>query len=170
MRLDPLLDRLSSPIAIFVVVLLVAFVALRFFIPQWLERTPKVAHKPLLTRAEHRFLRILTEALPGYMICPQVAMGALLKVADDVDKRQVLATRNKFSQKIVDFAIVDPADGSVVALVELDDSSHDTARDRRRDAMLYRAGYRVERFSNRPFPDVPFVRDRMMSAPVEVLS
>lgn len=169
MRFAPLLDRLSSPIVIFAVVLFVAFVGLRFAIPLMLDRTPKVEHKPLLTRAEHRFLGILGEALPGYMICPQVAMGALLKVSDEVDKRQVLATRNKFSQKIVDFAIVDPADGNVVALVELDDSSHDTTRDRCRDAMLNRAGYRVERFSNRPFPDVPFVRDRMMSAPVEVL-
>ncbi|WP_457350897.1 DUF2726 domain-containing protein [Sphingomonas sp. UYP23] len=56
-----------------------------------------------------------------------------------------LRTRYKFSSKIVDFVIEDRASGAILALVELDDRSHDAARDRQRDAMTASAGYRTVR-------------------------
>lgn len=55
--------------------------------------------------------------------------------------------RNRFSQKIVDFVIEDRATGGILALVELDDRSHDALRDRQRDAMTASAGYRTIRLA-----------------------
>ena len=52
---------------------------------------------------------------------------------------------NTFSQKIVDFVIEDRASGAILALVELDDRSHNAFRDRLRDAMTASAGYRTIR-------------------------
>ena len=125
-----------------------------------LRNGPAVVARPLLTEAELRFLHVLADALPDLSISCQVAMGALLRPEKGLDKRTWWSTYGRFSQMIVDFVAVDPVDGSVVALVELDDRSHSVAKDDARDARLHRAGYTVIRFGNRPWPTVTRVRER----------
>ena len=88
-----------------------------------------------------------------YRIHAQVAMGALLKAPARLGRRSSFADRNGFSQKIVDFVIHDLATGAVIALVEVDDYSHDAARDRKRDAMTTRAGYLTIRISGLDQPN-----------------
>lgn len=99
---------------------------------------PASVAKPFLTRREAAMLRALEQVLPMYRIHAQVAMGALLKAPAGLGRRASFADRNSFSQKIVDFVIHDPTTGKVIALVEVDDYSHDIARDRKRDAMTAR--------------------------------
>ena len=151
-----LLVRGAMMIAILVAVLLILYL--------WHlvggQAVPRVVARPLLTAAELRFSHVLAEALPGYWINGQVAMGALLRPEQGLDKRAWWSTYGRFSQMIVDFVVVDPAGGHVVAIVELDDRSHSVARDAARDAMLQRAGYTVLRVSNRPWPTVARVRER----------
>jgi very-short-patch-repair endonuclease len=67
------------------------------------------------------------------------------------------ATRNLFNRKIADFVICDRA-LQVVAVVELDDSSHKnkSEEDQQRDALLTAAGYRVIRYKS--VPDIDRVR------------
>lgn len=142
-----------------------AIAAIRLLARGVLSSVPRVAFRPMLSPAERRFLLVLIDALPGFIICPQVGMGALLKVDRSVEDKQFWATRNRFSQKIVDYALVDPASGNVVCLIELDDRTHDRARDEARDAMLKRAGYTVVRFANRPFPTVRSVCDALAFDP-----
>ena len=158
-------DLLSSPL-LWVCLGGCALVAIRLLAGSLQSPVPRVAFKEMLTSAERQFLVVLINALPDFVICPQVAMGALLKVESGVENKQFWVTRNKFSQKIVDYAVVDPSDGRVLVLIELDDRSHDASRDRDRDAMLARAGYLVERFGNRPFPNVSTVRERFAFDPV----
>ena len=122
---------------------------------------PRVVARPLMTQAELRFLHVLTEALPGYFIACQVSMGALLRPDARLQGRDWWATYGRFSQKIVDFVVIDRGTGSVVVVIELDDRSHNTAKDEARDAMLFHAGYNVVRFGNRPWPTAARVRERL---------
>lgn len=123
---------------------------------------PRVVARPLLTGVELRFLHVLTEAMPGHFIASQVSMGALLRPEAGIKGRDWWAIYGRFSQKIVDYALIDRGTGGVIALIELDDRSHVVARDAARDAMLQRAGYTVVRFGNRPWPTVESIRQRLV--------
>lgn len=118
---------------------------------------PRFVRKRLLTDNEARVLRFLETALPGHRVMTQVAMGALLD-AGETDRKRARATRNRFAQKIVDFAIVTRDTTEVIALVELDDRTHRPAKDVKRDAMTAEAGYRTIRIPSRPRPTDASVR------------
>ncbi|MBY0375296.1 MAG: hypothetical protein K2Q23_14970, partial [Bryobacteraceae bacterium] len=57
-----------------------------------------------------------------------------------------------------DFVVQDRSSGSVVALIEVDESSHVARRDQDRDAMTQRAGYTTIRIPARAKPALPDVR------------
>lgn len=127
------------------------------------DATPKVERRALMTPAELRFFRQLAATLPHRWVFPQVAIGALLNARGGQDQRAFRAARNAFSQKIVDFAVADPADGRVLYIVELDDRSHETRReaDARRDAMLNVARYDVVRIPTKPWPSGRIIAERL---------
>ncbi len=102
-------------------------------------RLPKVAAKAIMTDNELRFWALLRVASAPLHVAPQVAMGALLKVAGG-EQRGRTGARNSFAQKMVDFVLLDDG-GQVRLLVELDDRMHNTAKDKARDAMTASAGY-----------------------------
>ncbi|EIM28602.1 DUF559 domain-containing protein [Microvirga lotononidis] len=57
-------------------------------------------------------------------------------------------------------ALLEPdLDQRPIAVVELDDSTHDPARDRKRDAILNSCGYRVIRFEFCQKPTVSQIRE-----------
>ncbi|RVT38681.1 DUF2726 domain-containing protein [Sphingobium algorifonticola] len=97
--------------------------------------------KPFMTQREQAMLAVLEHVLPMYRIHAQVAMGALLKVSSVPGRRVTPADWNPFARKIVDFVVEDPTTGRVVALIEIDDRSHDDEKDRQRDKMTAQAGY-----------------------------
>ncbi len=117
-----------------------------------------VARRFMTTR-EQAMLAALEHILPMYRIHAQVAMGALLKVPSVPGRRVTPADWNPFARKIVDFVVEDPTTGRVIALIEVDDSSHDADKDRERDMMTARAGYRTVRIPARTGPTVPAVFD-----------
>lgn len=139
-------DLLSYiPFAI-VALLVLATIAVAF---RRKRRGPPVRAQALLTSAEQQFLTKMELALPAYRVLAQVSMGALLQPKKEIkDRKERLRARNAYSQKIVDFVVADRHHCRVVALVELDDTSHDADRDANRDAMLESAGYTVVRFSD----------------------
>ena len=106
----------------------------------------RIERKRLMTPAEVRFWHVLEAALPEYRVFGQVAMGALLKPVAGLSKKDWWSTFGRFSQKVVDFVVVEAATGNVVAVVELDDHSHDRLKDAARDVLLDRGGYLVVRF------------------------
>ena len=101
--------------------------------------------KPLLTAREQGMFALLVDALPEYAILAQISFGALLRA-------KTRAARNRFDRKIADFAICDKKTAEVLALIELDDSSHrgKEEQDAARDDMLTRAGYTVLRYERVP--------------------
>ena len=106
---------------------------------------PNVRSKPLMTDRERAALQIIERVLPHARIYVQVSMGALLQPARGTSQRDYLSVRNRFSQKIVDFVVEDRSSGKILALVELDDRSHNAIRDVMRDRMTASAGYRTIR-------------------------
>jgi hypothetical protein len=96
--------------------------------------------KSLMTKHELAFWRLLVAAAKPLNVAPQVAMGALVKTNRGLDKKQWRVARNSFDRKIVDFVLFDD-DGEVRLLVELDDSTHNDAKDAARDRITAAARY-----------------------------
>lgn len=101
------------------------------------KRLPAIRAKPILTKTEREFFNRLLNALPDYHVFPQVAFGAILKTTK---------ARGRFSQKITDFVVCDKDTLEILAIIELDDKTHNLQKDKARDAMLNAAGYRTIRF------------------------
>jgi very-short-patch-repair endonuclease len=117
--------------------------------------------KALLTPNEKEFFGRLRRAVPEYAVQSQVCMGALMEGRHTSGKH--LRTRAKFSQKIVDYALLDD-NLEVVLLIELDDRTHDPKKDAARDAMTNQAGYRTLRVESRAKPAVPELRKLILKA------
>ncbi|MBC7380819.1 MAG: DUF2726 domain-containing protein [Burkholderiaceae bacterium] len=114
----------------------------------------KFKQKTLLTPNELEFLVRLEAAAPELRFFPQVAMGALLDPALPCsESKAYFWLRGMFSQKIVDFVAQRRNDGSIVAIIELDDRTHDSFKDAMRDEMLQSAGYRIVRWHSKTKPD-----------------
>lgn len=120
----------------------------------------QIERKRLMTPSEVRFWHRLETALPDHRIFGQVSMGALLKPVRGLSRSDWWSNYGRYSQKIVDFVVVDAASGEVVAIVELDDASHNRSADLARDTLLGRGGYPVLRFDVRRFPSVLAIRSR----------
>ena len=94
----------------------------------------------------------LVEAFPEYVVLAEVAFSALLYARGQ-------GTRNAFNRLRADFVVCDKS-FRVVAVIEVDDSTHDNKvgreKDAARDVMLEGAGYRVLRY--RSVPDVERLR------------
>ncbi len=136
------------------------FAALAALLVLWLlfgRRKPWLAQirsKPLLTDNELEFFNRLARALPRYYIFPQVALGAIMDVNSQLPAQQRRAIRARFDRKIADFIICEPRTLKVLAIIELDDRTHDPRRDRERDAITEAAGIRTLRYSSREKPSV----------------
>lgn len=128
----------------------------RQWVSHWLEPLRK---KRILTDNEREFFGRLRRALgQTYDVIPQVAMGALIDV--DLPQTHPLywQIRGQFSQKIVDFVVLDKRTGTVITLIELDDRTHDARKDAARDAMTAAAGLRTLRFESRAKPSEAQIR------------
>lgn len=110
---------------------------------------------PVLTKAEiafyHRLVRVLGR-IGGVDVFPQVAMGAIMDVQKNLDQNVRMSIRNRFDRKIIDFVVVD-AETRVLLIVELDDSTHESAKDRARDEITAAAGHRTMRIRGRAARD-----------------
>jgi very-short-patch-repair endonuclease len=89
---------------------------------------PLEAKPTVLTAAEQVLYRRLVTSLPEYIVLAQVQLLQVLKFKGGARSQ---ATLNRISQLSLDFLIVNP-DTSVVAAIELDDSTH--AREARKAA------------------------------------
>lgn len=104
-----------------------------------------VRARDLMTRRERSVRDFIEAAVPGARVHAQVSMGAILAPRGGLDRSRATSVRNRFSSKRVDFLLEDRASGRILALVELDDRTHDRAADAQRDRMTARAGYRTIR-------------------------
>lgn len=119
---------------------------------------PLEAKRPLLSEPERILYARLTQAFPQQIVLAQVQLLQALRF-----KRGSwnAAIANRISQLSVDFLIVKP-DTSIIAAVELNDSSHERATRQAADARkvhaLKSAGIPLVRFRVKQMPDVPSIQ------------
>ena len=106
-----------------------------------------------LTDREREMYFALCSALPECVVLAQVALSALITTDSQ-------STRNRFDRKVADFVICSKK-LTVVAIIELDDSTHEKKKiqDNDRDAMLRNAGYYTLRF--RTIPNAESIREEI---------
>ena len=122
-----------------------------------------------MTPNELEFLGRLEAAVPELRFHCQVAMGTLLdpEVAKRQDARAHMSARGMFSQKIVDFVAQHRSTGEVVAVIELDDRTHNSAKDESRDAMLRQGNYKVVRWHSKAKPEGRVIREALLVQRIE---
>jgi hypothetical protein len=119
-----------------------------------------VAARKLLTDREQSLYQGLVRLYPDHRIFIQVALSQLIDVPEDHPER--LSIRNRFSQLVADFVLC-RSDLSVVAVIELDDRSHER-RDRqdadaRKTKALVDAGLRLVRIPAGVLPSEEKLRE-----------
>jgi hypothetical protein len=109
--------------------------------------------KKLLSSVEQTLYQRLIRAFPEHVVLSQVALSQLVGVKKGPHFRAVW---NRYNRLVADFVICS-RDFSVVAVLELDDRSHDNpARqdaDRRKAAICEAAGIPLHRLNVNPLPN-----------------
>jgi len=107
---------------------------------------------PLSEREQVLYWR-LRKVLPEQMVLSQVAISRIVRVNRGKDARGWM---NRINRMTVDFLVCLP-DATIVAAIELDDSSHAApdrvAADAKKDKAMESAGIRLLRFSEIPTED-----------------
>jgi very-short-patch-repair endonuclease len=107
-----------------------------------------VTAKPLLSRPEQLLYGRLVRAFPGHVVLAQVALSQMLVVARTHGAEGAQSIANRFRQLVADFVVCAP-DFTVLAVIELDDRSHNRTsqreRDQRKDRFLQAVGIKVIR-------------------------
>lgn len=125
---------------------------------------PRVRARPLMTRIERETIAYIEAALPEARVHAQVSLGALLRPVPGLGGRDATSVRNRFLQKRADYVLEDRRTGRIIALVELDDRTHDARRDAARDRMTAAAGYLTIRLPAGERPSMAGVAERIRAA------
>jgi very-short-patch-repair endonuclease len=128
--------------ALFIAFVLIGATARKKQLPS--KKLPAAKPKiPLSINEQPMYFR-LKEAFPDDVVLAQVSFSALLQSPNQ-------ATRNQYNRKMADFVLCTKS-FEVIAVVELDDSSHKgrEEKDMDRDRLLTNAGYRVKRYKTVP--------------------
>jgi Protein of unknown function (DUF2726) len=124
-------------------------------------RKPRFRRQPVMTANEREFYGRLAAACPDCQIWPQVPILALVRPDAKTGTRAFWLAFRAISNTRVDWVIA--RDMEVLAVVELDDRSHDPRKDARRDQVLRSCGYRVIRFASHRRPTPQQIRDAVLS-------
>jgi len=118
-----------------------------------------VAAKDLLTERERSLYQSLSDLYPDHKLFVQVALSQLIDVPEDHPERPSI--RNQFSQLVADFVLC-RSNLSVIAVIELDDRSHERPDRQRADARknkaLADAGIRLVRIPAGQLPTLEKLR------------
>lgn len=118
------------------------------------DSTLPYAKAVLFSPAERSFLGVLDQAVSDrFRVFGKVRVADVLEVRDAANASERARAFNKISAKHFDFILCDPNDLTVVAAIELDDSSHQRNTRQTRDEFLKNAcaaaGVRLVRFPAR---------------------
>lgn len=121
------------------------------------EEWPFYARKPLSTPEQVLYFR-LVQALPDHIILAQVQLSRLLGVKKG---NNYLAWLNRINRMSADFVVCNK-DFSIVAVIELDDATHQKedrrAADAKKDKALSSAGIRIIRWQAKKLPDIAAIQ------------
>lgn len=110
-------------------------------LPRWMQESvgefPYLKGPGLLTPAERSFMGVLEQAVgANFRIQIKVRVADVLVVTPGLARATWQRAFNRISAKHFDFALVERNSFSVMAALELDDSSHSRANRQRRDLFL----------------------------------
>lgn len=155
---------------LFIVVLAAALVAF-FFLKQQGPSSAKGDHwpfiqkKPLSAPEQVLYYRLI-EALPGFVILPQVGLSRFLSVKKGENQMQWF---NRISRMSVDYLVCNKA-MQIVAAIELDDASHQRAdrvkADSKKNAVLAAAGIKLVRWQVKAVPSADEITAMFIPKPV----
>lgn len=124
---------------------------------------PFYAKKPLSQPEQVLYFR-LVQALPEHIILAQVQLSRLLGVKKGNNYQ---AWFNRINRMSADFVVCNK-DSSIVAVIELDDATHQKedrqAADAKKDKALASANVRVIRWQSRAIPDVENIQSTFMNS------
>jgi len=126
----------------------------------WVRRV-RYRRSSVMTANEREFHQRLLQALPDCEIWPQVPLLALVRPDAREGSRTFWVAFKQISNTRVDWVIA--RDMEVVALIELDDRTHDARRDAKRDQILKSCGYRVLRFQSNKRPSPGQIHDAVFA-------
>jgi hypothetical protein len=115
--------------------------------------------KALLSEPEQILYGRLVRALPEFHILAQVAFSQIIFVAGG-DGKENFQKNATAKQKVADYVVCDKRFG-IMAIIELDDSSHNRARDAKRDAIFEEAGTSLVRWNVRNIPSEEQIMDEL---------
>jgi len=132
-------------------------------------RRPPYKRRSVMTENELDFHRTLRLALPdgNWELWPQVSMAAFIAPIDDrtakdpAQRKQFWAAYGKIANSRVDWVVA--RHGQAFCVVELDDRTHEKAKDVERDAIVASAGLPTLRFHSRRKPDENTIRNRLVA-------
>jgi len=122
---------------------------------------PYYAKKPLSKPEQVLYFR-LVQALPDHIILAQVQLSRLLGVKKGNNYQ---AWFNRINRMSADFVVCNK-DSSIVAVIELDDATHQKAdrqaSDAKKDKALSSAGIRIVRWQVKAIPDIAAIQATFM--------
>ncbi|MFD1122022.1 DUF2726 domain-containing protein [Methylophilus flavus] len=122
--------------------------------------------KQLLSQPEQILFHRLVKALPEHIILAQVQVSQVLGVHKGFNFYE---WNNRINRLSYDF-VVCKKDGTVLAVIELDDKSHDSAErieaDKRKDRATVAAGIEMIRWHVKSMPDGDVIKDAFALLPV----
>jgi hypothetical protein len=148
--------RYLAIIVLTVVALLV--ICFKFLKPGKQATRWAVKARPPVSPVEQQLFRRLVDAFPQCIILSQVAVSQLVSVVPGPGRQVAF---NKISRLVADFVLC-TAGFAVIAIIELDDSSHAAAHrknaDRNKSEALAAAGFSLVRFQASKLPTVAELR------------
>jgi hypothetical protein len=155
---------LADPLNVAAVAALIVLAMVLFLVRSQKSWLAHIQRKPLVTSNETEFFHRLQRALPSYWVFPQVSFAAFMTDDGKLAHNVRWSVRAKFDRKIADFVICERGSLRIVALIELDDRTHDAAADRKRDALTKAAGYQTLRFQSNQKPTEAQIADLFQHA------
>jgi very-short-patch-repair endonuclease len=125
------------------------------------EVWPFYAKKPLSQPEQVLYFRLI-QALPEHIILAQVQLSRLLGVKKGNNYQ---AWSNRINRMSADFVVCNK-DSSIVAVIELDDATHERedrqAADAKKDKVLGAAGVQIVRWQAKAMPDLASIQRAFM--------
>jgi very-short-patch-repair endonuclease len=123
------------------------------------EQTWPFYAKKLLSQPEQILYFRLIEALPEHIILAQVQLSQILGVKKGNNHQAWL---NRISRMSTDFVVCNK-DSSIVAVIELDDATHQRkdrqTADAKKDKALNSAGIKIIRWQARSMPNIETIKN-----------
>ena len=118
---------------------------------------------PFMTDSEVRFFALLQEAMPEHFIFAQVQLSRLVQATDPQDAAFWF---NRICRMSADYVLVDRDAQTVIAVIELDDWTHDKPERKRADQKktkaIESAGLPLIRFDGRRMPSATQIRHEII--------